>query len=73
MHAPSPLSCPKHCVRPEQYSALAELRDTIHRATAGALSRHEQAERRGFAEGVWVSEAPFSGWGALVWPPAPGR
>jgi hypothetical protein len=68
MPAPSPLSCPQRCVHAEQAPALAELRESIHRATAGRVSRLERQERQRFSEGVLVNETSISCWAALVWP-----
>lgn len=47
---------------------VAELRDHIHRATAGQVGPLERVERQRFSEGVLVSETTISCWAALVWP-----
>lgn len=73
MHAPSPLSCPQRCARADQGAGLSDLRESIHRATAGRVGRDEQAARQRFADGVLVSETSLSCWGALVWPSAAAR
>lgn len=68
MHESPPPTPPR--VRTE--AAVAELREHIHRATAGQVGPVECVQRQGFREGVLVSETSISCWAALVWPPASG-
>lgn len=68
MQASSPPSSPQPVTRTDPSAGLAELREAIHRATAGRVSRNERVERQRFSEGVLVSESSISCWAALVWP-----
>lgn len=61
-------SCPPHAAVAEHPPALTELRESIHRATAGPVARRERAERQAFSAGVVVGEASIRSWAATVGP-----
>ncbi|RTL36413.1 MAG: hypothetical protein EKK53_22940 [Burkholderiales bacterium] len=68
MPALSPLSCPRRSAGIEHVPALTELRESIHRATAGPVARRERAERQAFTTGVLVGETTIRCWAAMVGP-----
>lgn len=66
MHPALPLARPHHSHSADSGADIAELRESIHRATAGRAGRDELAQRQKFNEGVLVCESSISRWTALV-------
>ena len=68
MPARSLTSCPPHAAVADHAPALIELRESIHRATAGPVARRERAERQAFSAGVVVGETSLRCWASTVGP-----